>query len=380
MHKVIAKKNNSQPFIRMKFIIYLFLLMHLFGSCGQSGEQEVLSGHQTFCLDENFRSKIQLEQAKKQNVTEGIPLTGVIETNPDNVVHFMSLVGGIVSRTYFSLGDQVNKGQVLAELQSVELSELLSQSKTMEAQMKVAERSLQAVQSMFEDNIASKKDLIKAQSDLEMIQAEIDRINAYLTLFSASAEKDVFKVRSPSTGIVTSKNIAAGMQISAEGESLFTISDLREVWVLVNVYATNVMNVEKGMHVNIKTLSYPDEIFEGIITAISHVLDEEAKVLKARVVLPNANLKLKPGMIVDAIALKEHKTEALSIPTSSIVFYNNQNYVVVHRGDCEIEVRKVEILSQSNGVTYLSEGLEENETIISKNQLLIHEQIKNFLN
>ncbi|MCH8491069.1 MAG: efflux RND transporter periplasmic adaptor subunit [Oceanicaulis sp.] len=352
----------------------------LFSSCSNPEEQYSNSENTNYCLDENFKSKIELEQPKKQFVTEGIPLTGAVEPNPDKVIHFVSLVGGIISNTYFSLGDNVTKGQVLAELRSTELSELQSQSKTIESQIKVAEKNLQSIQSMYDDGIASQKDLMEAQSELDIMKAEREKINANLSLFSASPEKGVFQIKSPTSGIVTAKSISAGTQISAEGEPLFTISDLSEVWVLVNVYATNVMNIETGMQVNIKTLSYPDEIFEGKIAAISQVFDADARVLKARVVLQNTNLKLKPGMIVDVTALKELKIEALSISTSALIFDNNQNYVVVYKNDCEIESRNVEILSKSNGLTFLSSGINENEKIISKNQLLIYEQIKNFQN
>jgi membrane fusion protein, heavy metal efflux system len=352
----------------------------LLNSCKNQEEQNNVSENKNYCLDENFKSKIEVEEPIKQVVTEGIPLTGVVEPNPDKVIHFVSLVGGIISNTYFSLGDNVTKGQVLAELRSTELSELQSQSKTIASQIKVAEKNLQSIQSMYDDGIASQKDLMEAQSELDVMKAERERINANLSLFSASTEKGVFQIKSPTSGIVTAKSISSGTQISAEGEPLFTISDLSEVWVLVNVYATNVINIETGMQVNIKTLSYPDEIFEGKIATISQVLDTEAKVLKARVVLQNTDLKLKPGMIVDVTALKELKTEALSVPTSALVFDNNQNYVVVHKSDCEIEIRLVEILTKSNGVTFLSGGLNENEKIISKNHLLIYEQIKNFQN
>ncbi|WP_106568898.1 efflux RND transporter periplasmic adaptor subunit [Cecembia rubra] len=364
----------------MKLIFYSILAVVLLNSCGNSEEQSNHSENKTYCLDENFKSKIELEQPKKQLVTEGIPLTGAIEPNPDKVIHFVSLVGGIISNTYFSLGDKVTKGQVLAELRSTELSELQSQSKTIDAQIKVAEKNLQSVQSMFDDGIASQKDLLEAQSELDVLQAERVKINANLHLFSASSERGVFQIKAPTTGIVTAKSISTGAQISAEGDPLFTISDLSEVWVLVNIYATNVKNIEAGMEVDIKTLSYPDELFKGKIAAISQVLDEEARVVKARVVLQNVDLKLKPGMIVDVTALKELKTEALSIPTAAMVFDSNQNYVVVYKSDCEIEVRQVEILTKSNGITFLSSGLSENEKIITKNHLLIYEQIKNFNN
>ncbi len=341
------------------------------------GEEKLALPAETakYCLDENFKGKIGLEQTVMQNVTEGIHLNGSIETNPDKVISFVSLVGGIVSKTYFSLGDKVSKGQVLAELQSTELSSLDAKLKNLEAQMEVAEMKLQSVQSMYDDRISSQQDLIKAQSKLAILESEKQKVTSNLELFSASAEKGVFQIKAPTSGIVTAKSIAAGTQITAEGEPLFTISDLREVWVMVDIYATNVQHIDAGMDVDITTLSYPDTIFTGKIAAVSQVLDSDAKVLKARVVLQNPTLKLKPGMLVDVIALKDRKTTAIAIPTHAMVFSDNRHFVVVHKNDCDMEIREVEILSKNNGITFISSGLEENENIIVKNQLLVYEQI-----
>lgn len=355
-------------------------LVLLFNSCGQPDYQAQQSEEEVYCLDESFKSKIEFERPIQQPVTEIIPLTGAVEPNPDKVIHFVSLVDGVVANTSFSLGDQVVEGQVLAELRSTELSDLQSQSRTLASQIKVAENDLQSTQTMFDDGIASKRDLLEAESGLEIVKAELAKIQANLQLYSASPENEVFQIKSPSTGIITSKNIAAGMQISAGDEALFTISDLSEVWIVVNVYASNVMNIETGMKVHIRTLSYPDDVFEGEIAAISQVLDAEARVLKARVVLKNKDLKLKPGMIVDVNALKEIQGEALSIPTATMVFDHGQNYVVVYQDDCQIDIRQVDILTQNNGITFISSGLNGGEEIISKNHLLIYEQFKSFQN
>lgn len=361
-------------------IIGCFLATLLLNSCRNSEQNNITSKNKPNCLDENFKSKIETISPLKQIVTESIPLTGVVEPNPDKVIHFVSLVSGIISNTYFSLGDKVTKGQVLAELKSSQLLELQSQSKIIDARIQVIEKKLQSVHSMYNDGVASQKDLMEVESELSILRSEKEKINANLSLFTASPEKGVFLIKAPTSGIVTAKSIVAGQQISAEGEPLFTISDLNEVWVLINVFATNVKNIQIGMEVNIKTLSYPDEVFKGKISAISQVLDADAKVMKARVVLQNTDLKLKPGMLVDVNVLKELKTESLSIPKKAIIFDNNQNYVVVYKNNCEIEIRQVEILTESNGITFLSSGLSENEKIITKNHLLIYEQIKNFNN
>lgn len=348
--------------------------------CGNQEEKISTENNDRFCLGENFKDKVEFVSPQSESVTEGISLTGSVEANPDKVIQFVSLAGGIISSTYFSLGDKVTKGQVLAELRSTELSDLHSQSKSAESQIKVAEKRLQASQSMFDDGISSQRDLMQSQSELDILKAEREKINANLSLFSASTQKGVFQIKAPSSGIITSKSIAAGMQISAGGDPLFTISDLNEVWVMVNIYASSVRNITPGMEVGIKTLSYPDEVFKGKIAVISQVLDAEAKVLKARVLLPNGGLKLKPGMLVDVMALKQTNESALSIPTTALVFNDNQNFVVVYKSDCDVEIRKVAIRSSGNGNTFLAEGLAEGEKIISKNQLLVYEQIKNFQN
>lgn len=360
--------------------ILLFTFLLVFGSCSKPKSLPQKYTAETFCIDENFKSKIELEQPELRQISENIPLTGVVETNPDKVVHFMSLVDGIISQTYFSLGDEVRKGQVLAELRSSELAELYAESKTIASQIKVAEQAMKATQAMFDDGISSEKELLNSQSELAILNANKEKTDAQLSLFSASPEKGVFKITAPHSGVVTSKSITAGGPIAAGGEPLFTISDLNDVWVMVNIYASNIRNISPGMEVSIKTLSYPDKVFNGKIAVISQVFDEHAKVLKARVVLTNTNFDLKPGMLVDVQALKTTETTALSIPTSALVFDNNQNFVVVYKDNCELEIRKVQTSSKGNGNTFLISGLKEDEKIVSKNQLLIYEQIKNLQN
>ncbi len=369
--------NNNTLFPSIFICLIAGLLL---GSCAETVPPPKPSKDATYCMDDNFKNKIAITSPIRKMVTEDIHLTGAVEPNPDKVVHFMSLVDGIISKTYFSLGDEVKKGQILAEMQSVDLSKLYAQAQTIDSQIQVAEEALKATQSMYDDGISSQKNLLRVQSDLAILKAEKEKINANLRLYSASPEKGVFKIKAPHSGIITAKAIATGTPITAGGETLFTISDLNEVWVTINVYATNVQDITPGMPVSIQSLSYPDETFEGSIAAISQVLDAEAKVLKARVVLPNSDLKLKPGMLVDVFALKESNREALSIPTDTMVFDNNQNYVVVYKDDCNLEIRKISILTRSNGNTFIAKGLEEGENIITRNQLLIHEQIKNFQN
>lgn len=371
---MLWEKTSSGSLLYAGLFFLLVMTACQTGSSHTAHRQEGLP----YCLPDSFKQKISWVEPQRDRMTQSLMLTGSVEPNPDRVVHFISLVGGVVSATYFSLGDQVRRGQVLAELRSAELSELQAQIRSMDAQLRVANTRLQAVQSMYEDGVASQKDLIEARSELEVLRAEKEKLQAKLAFFHALPERGVFQIKSPITGVVTAKDIAAGMPITAEGEPLFTVSDLSEVWVMVNIYTSQIAHVSQGMRVLIRSMAYPGESFEGRIEAIGRALDPDTRVLRARVVLSNPDMKLKPGMLVDVIAMKETQTEAWSLPTEVLIFDNNQYYVVVYHDDCHLEIRRLTPIGRQGANSFFAEDFSGGEKIVSQNQLLIYEHLKNF--
>lgn len=359
-------------FIQMKNVALIAALALGSVACGKKEKE---AEEKKFCLDESFKARIELFTAELQTVTEGIHLTGSVEANPDKVVSYIPLVSGVVTSTFFSLGDKVVKGQVLAEMRSTELSGMSASLTTLDSRIRAAQSKLSSVQSMFDDGITSRKELADAVSELEVLKAEKSRTERDMSLYSGNSGKGVFQIKAPATGIITEKNVNPGEQISGGGEALFTISDLNNLWVMVNIYASNVNNIHQGMDVNITTLSYPDDIFKGNISQISPVFDEDARVLKGRVILPNGDFRLKPGMLTDVTAWKKTGRQAVGIPASAVVFSDNQYYVLVYKDDCHIEVRKITIAAKNEDTAFISEGLQPGEQIIAKNQLLIFESL-----
>jgi cobalt-zinc-cadmium efflux system membrane fusion protein len=359
----------------MKYTYYLFPILFLF-SC--QDKEVPVEKDDKFCLNQDIKKKITIQEVKKEAVLETFSLTGSVTYNADNVVQYTSLVNGIVNNTFFSLGDYVKKGQVLAEIKSTQLNGLQSENKSLASQLLVAQRQLVSTKSMYEDGIASQKDLIQAESEVNVLKSSLENIKGNLALYSASSKKSVFQIKAPSNGYIVAKNMSSGMQISEGSEPLFTISDLNEVWVMVNIYATDMQNIRENMNVKIKTLAYPEENFTGKITSLSQVFDSEERVLKARIVMKNKDLKLKPGMSADILLNKETKfTEPMiAIPTKAMIFDNNVNFIVVYKDDCELEVRQVKPTTQNSESVYFENGISENEKIITKNQLLIYESLK----
>ncbi|MEJ7684062.1 MAG: efflux RND transporter periplasmic adaptor subunit [Segetibacter sp.] len=95
------------------------------------------------------------------------------------------------------------------------------------------------------------------------------------------------------------------------GDNLFTISDLKDVWVMANVFEADIPKVKEGYAVKVTTLAYPDKVFYGRVDRVSEVLDPEDKALKVRVKLENQDMMLKPEMFTRVIVTNEEKIKLL---------------------------------------------------------------------
>lgn len=362
----------------MKHTILLpITLLLLVCGCAKKQEEEKKSATENFCLTPTLKEKVSIETVQMQPVTESFSLTGSVAYNADDVVQFSSLVNGLITNTFFSLGDYVKKGQVLAEIKSTELNSLQAERKSLQSQLLVAKRKLEATKSMYENEIASQSDLISGQSEVDVLKSSIENVEQNLALYSASSEKSVFQIKAPVSGYIVSKSMSPGTQINDNDGPLFTISNLSEVWVMVNIYSMNLNYVHEGMEVKITTPAYPNEVFDGKIAKLSQVFQTDEHVLKARIVMNNSNLKLKPGLTADVlISKKVEQKDMVAIPAKALIFDNNQNYILVYKDDCHLERRLVSPTIKNKDFIYFESGLEVGEKVIVKNHLLISEQLK----
>lgn len=325
---------------------------------------------------EEFRKGIKTIEAKLNNQNEELTLTGKVEYDPDKVINYTPLVSGIVDRTFFSLGDKVQKGQTLLNMRSSDLSSLQSELISSESDLKIAQRELQTALSMHEDNMLSDTELMEAQAKVKQAQAAYNKTQSDVAVYGTNKGNEGFSIKAPMSGYIVNKNISSGSTISADGDPLFTIADLNTVWIIANVYASNLKFVKEGMDVAITTLSYPGEVFNGKINALSQIFDPEEKVLKARIVMNNSDMKFKPEMSVVIRLKNQADVQFVTIPSDVLIFDNDKYYVVVEEPSGEFAIKQVEIQGHNNTTTYIASGLSEGENVVATNQLLIYSGLK----
>jgi cobalt-zinc-cadmium efflux system membrane fusion protein len=273
------------------------------------------------------------------------------------------------------LGDRVERGQTMAVIRSVELSEMEAERKSLEAEIKILQRELESVQSMYQDNLASQKELLEAQGQLKQAEASLEKVRINLSLYGSSGSDGTFVIKSPIGGFVVDKVITAGTQIAAESDPLFVVADISHVWVIANVYAGDLAFVKEGMPVDIRTSAYHGEVFNGKIDVMSQVFDPEERVLKARILMPNPDLRLKPEMAVDLTLHDIYKIKMATMLSKAFIFDDNR-YFAVKKTTNSFVITEVKLYAQTNGISYIESGLEAGDKVVVKDNLLMYSKLK----
>ncbi len=187
-----------------------------------------------------------------------------------------------------------------------------------------------------------------------------------------------YVVKAPISGFIVQKNVTNNTAIRADnGTNLFTISDLKDVWVQANVYESNIAKIHLGDKVNITTVTYPGRVFTGVIDKILNVLDPTSKVLKVRVVVPNPDYALKPQMFASVTVTNPENKEAICVSSKTLQFDNSRYYVLKYNGNGDATITPVEILSSFGDRTYLSSGVNIGDRLIASQVELIYGQLNN---
>lgn len=331
--------------------------------------------NQTFVVSDTMLNRIVLSTVKIEPVKSHLKLLGKIIADENKLVDVFPLVGGNVAEVNVELGDYVKKGAILAVIRSGEVADFERQLIDAQSDLLVAQKNLRVAQDLFDSKLASEKDVIAARNEVNKTEAELSRIKEIFSIYGID-KKAEYQVKSPISGFVIEKKINRDMQLrSDKADNIFTIAEISDVWVLANVYESDISRIKPHMTAEVRTLSYPDSIFNGHIDKIYNILDPETRTMKVRIKLNNMGYLLKPEMNATINLSYDEGMEMMAIPSSSVIFDKNKNYVMIFKDKYNIETREVEVYKLSGNTTYISKGLKEGEKVISKNQLLIYDAL-----
>ena len=290
--------------------------------------------------DQVKKANIGIEIAAEKDLDDTLATAGRVAFEDIKVGHVYSPVNGRVARISAQLGDHVKKGQALAVIESPDIGQASSDVAKADADLIAAEHNLQREKDLLAKHSTSYKDFEAAEDAYRQARAEKQRAMQKAYLLRTGGTDGVsqgFTLTSPLDGDVLMRNLSLGTEIQGQYsiggavQELFTVGELDEVWVLSDIYESDISRVVVGAHAEVAAVAYPNKKFQGKVEWISGTLDPATRTEKVRCTFPNPERFLKQDMYTTVtIAIASHK--ALALPPSAVLRLGDQNVVFVDRG------------------------------------------------
>ncbi len=237
---------------------------------------------------------IRTAPAQRRYVTADVRMDGKVDYDETRLAYITAWVPGRLDRLYVdNTGVPVAAGEHLAEIYSPDL--LAAQEEFLQAHRAVEQQPAGQGGIVQETTVAT---LEAAREKLRLLGISDAQVQQILRQGKA---REHMTITSPASGIVVDKHAREGMYVET-GMRIYTVADLSQVWVRLDAYESDLAWLRYGQDVELTTVAYPGETFEGTISLIHPVLDAGTRTVSVRVNVPNPAGRLKPGMFVRAVA------------------------------------------------------------------------------
>lgn len=342
-------------------------------ACSDStGTPNSQASQSTIAISHKMLDAAEFDTVKYQKVMGAFTVNGKVTADDSKVVEVYPSLTGYATQVNVQLGDYVHKGQLLAVVHSGEIATYENQLSDAKSSLLVAQKKLKVEQDLKNSQLATDKDVADAKSEVEKATAAITQMENLFEIYRKGAGA-TYQILAPISGYIIHKTVNNGMEIRNDNDqSLFTISEINDVWVVANIFETDIPKVKEGYQADISSISYPDSVFHGSIDKVYNFLDPVSKTMQARIKIQNDRGLLKPEMFTSVKIHYPGADSLIAIASSAIIFDNNTNYVLVKGEADSLSIREVLPLSTTGDQTYIKNGLHAGEVIVTRDQLLLY--------
>jgi cobalt-zinc-cadmium efflux system membrane fusion protein len=263
----------------------------------------------TLTEDAVERAGIVVTPVSSGTAGSALRLAGVVEPNAYRRVDVTPIVGGRVTRVLVELGEQVRRGQTVAEVYSPELADAQTEYLSFVAELDAAHQQLRRTERLVEIGAASRQELEKVRAEHTTHASHVEGARSRLVLLgmapasikqlsSANEITATTRVPAPINGIITERIANAGLNVDPSTK-LFTVVDLSTVWVVGDLYEKDFGRVRIGSPATVTTTAYPDLALAGRVSYIDPQVSPETRTARVRVEVGNPRAGLRLGMYAE---------------------------------------------------------------------------------
>lgn len=309
---------------------------------------------------------MKVAEVEEKEVERIIRAAGRVAYDERKLAQITMKVEGWIEALFVNFtGQEVKKGEPLLTLYSPDL--LATQQEYI-----LARRSRQKLSASPIADIRETGDILLSSARKRLLLSGISE-KQIQDLEKRGESQTAITITSPIDGVVTKREGTKGMRVTPE-MALYEIADLSTVWILADVYESDLSSIKKGAEATITIAAYPGERFEGKVAFVDSFLNPQSRAVQARIELPNPERKLKPQMFAE-VELKSEMEKGLLIPESALLDSGVRQIVFVDQGMEMVAPREVK--ARRIGSHYLvQKGLTAGEKIVTSAGFLIDSESK----
>jgi cobalt-zinc-cadmium efflux system membrane fusion protein len=349
------------------------------GEKGEKGEHgnEHEEGVVRLTKEQVATAKITTVVAATRAVSSEIQATAEIVPPDDGIARVGSKISGRITKLPVSVGAMVKAGQLIAVVDSPELGTAKADYLGAAAQSRLTRETADREKILFEKKISAEQDYRVAEAEATKARAAKEAAEARLhTLGFSDAQLQRFTaeqhssssimVTTPIAGVVVERPVSLGQVIQPE-DTVGVIMDLRSVWMQVDAYERDLAQLVIGQKVTAHVPAWPEREFTGDIQSIGAVVDRKSRTVKVRVVIPNSDGALKPGMFakVRLAGSKGEARQGLFVPSAAVQRDGDTFIVFVPLSETEFQLREVETSVSVDGWAQITRGIAAGEKVVT---------------
>ena len=262
-----------------------------------------------------------------------------------------------ISKINVEVGDFVRAGQILAEMDRLQLQQA-------ELQMKNNETEYNRLKGLYDAGGLSKSDLDAIELSYKVSKTSYDNLLQNTIL------------RSPINGVVTARNYDKGDMFSM-GQPIYTVEQIAPVKLLVGISESDYSKVKKGNEVNITVDAFPGKVFIGKINRIYPTINESTHTFNVEVIVPNKDNVLRPGMYA-RVTVQFGVNHSVVVPDTAIVKQtgSGERFVYILNDDGTVTYQNVKLGRRMESMYEILSGVEEGAKVVTEGQVRLKDGIK----
>ncbi|HMI87501.1 MAG TPA: efflux RND transporter periplasmic adaptor subunit [Polyangiaceae bacterium] len=330
-----------------------------------------------YSADYARRSQVEFRRVGAGDLAPDVDVTGTVAFDPARMAAIGARVAGRVRRIYKLEGDAVQAGDVLAEIESVELGKAEAALTVARAQATAATANERREVALAEAHISSRREAELAIDRATAARAELvaaqQRVQSLCV--TACGGAGILKLASPISGKVVERNVSRGQSVDAT-KTAFVVADLSRLWVNLAVFERQLTAIREGDLVDLYPQSDPKQIVKGSVGYVGDVIDLQTRTASVRVVVDNPEVRLRPG---ESALAKVHPSARVAasvvVPRGAVTSVDGKPTVFVAKDALSVEPREIRLGARDGSQIEVVAGLREGDSVATSGVFALKSEI-----